>query len=85
MAGRSPRSVIAMTRASWTRSTRMCSSMAQPITRREWASMTVARYSHPSQVRRYVMSYADLRTMPTVPVMAQVIRTAEVWNVGIVA
>jgi hypothetical protein len=31
------------------------------------------------------MSYADLRTMPTVPVMAQVIRTAEVWNVGIVA
>jgi len=83
--GRSPRSVIAMTRASWTRSARMCSSMAQPITRREWASMTVARYSHPSQVRRYVMSYADLRTMPTVPVMAQVIRTAEVWNVDIAA
>jgi hypothetical protein len=34
------------------RSARMCSSIAQPITRREWASMTVARWSHPSQVRR---------------------------------
>lgn len=31
------------------------------------------------------MSYADLRTMPILPVMTQVIATDEVWNVGIVA
>ena len=36
----------------------------QPITRREWASMTVARYSHPCQVRRYVMSPTQTRFRP---------------------
>ena len=42
-AGRSPRSVMAITRASSIRSVRMWSAMAQPITRRLCASMTVAR------------------------------------------
>lgn len=38
------------------RSVRMWSAMAQPITRRLWASMTVAKYTHPSHVLRYVIS-----------------------------
>ena len=51
---------VAMAIASATRSVRMCSAMDQPTTPRVWQSMTVARYSHPSQVRMYVMSPTSL-------------------------
>ena len=34
----------------------MRSDMAQPTTRREYRSITVAKYSQPSSVHRYVMS-----------------------------
>jgi hypothetical protein len=39
-------------RASWIRSVLIWAAMAQPITRRLWASITAAKYTHPSQVLR---------------------------------
>ena len=44
------RFLIAMSRASMIRSVRMWSAIAQPMTLREWQSMTVARYAQPVQV-----------------------------------
>jgi hypothetical protein len=35
--------------------------------------------------RRHLMSYADRRTMPIIPVSTPVVAAAEVWKVGIVA
>ena len=41
-------------------SVRMCGAIAHPTTMRECRSITVARYSHPSPVRRYVISPTSL-------------------------
>jgi hypothetical protein len=45
--------------ASQTRSARMWSAIAQPTTRGEPRSITLARYTQPSQVHTYVMSPAQ--------------------------
>lgn len=64
----------------------MCSAIAHPATRREQQSITVARYKLPPVANgRYVMSYADVRNMPTVLAMVQADGGAEVQEVGIVA
>jgi hypothetical protein len=46
----------AIVSASHARSAVMRSAIAQPTTRREYRSITTARYSQPSSVHRYVMS-----------------------------
>src|SRR5207245_10675870 len=51
-----PRVATAIRSASHTSSARRCVAKAQPMTRRENTSRTVARYSQPSHVRTYVMS-----------------------------
>ena len=50
------RRVIAIVSASPTRSAGIRGAIAQPTIRRLHASSTTARYSHPAQVRTYVMS-----------------------------
>ena len=47
---------IAIVRASWMRSVLLLSAIAQPMMRRLWASMTVAKYTHVFYVLRHVMS-----------------------------
>ena len=49
--GPGPRAATAIRRASATSSVRMWSAIDQPTTRREARSITVARYSQPSQVQ----------------------------------
>src|SRR5262249_59268874 len=51
-----PRVAMAIRSAAQTSDARRCSATAQPITRREKTSSTVATYSQPSHVRTYVMS-----------------------------
>ena len=62
---------LAISSALTHRDARIWSAMAQPTIMRVHRSMTVARYSHPSPVRKYVMSYADLRIMPIYPLMCR--------------
>jgi len=52
---------MAMCKAWQTRDACMCGAQAQPMTLREYSSMTTARYSQPQAVRIEVMSPAQAR------------------------
>ena len=84
IASRPPRVVTAIRIAAHASSASGCNEVAAPSSRREYKSITVAKYNFPDAVGISVMSYADLRTMPTGSAPVQVGEAARVAMVGIV-